>query len=98
MPSLKSLLNYFDAKCSVCGVNSRIADLEIDHITPLFRGGEDITENIRILCYNHHRLRHTPKNRRGKLSSEEREIWRLLNNGNVKYSPSLTFVTSSNKE
>lgn len=44
--------NYLCEMCKAKGI-TRIAD-EVDHITPLAKGGQDIDENTRNLCQEHH--------------------------------------------
>lgn len=44
--------SYLCEMCQAKGI-TRIAD-EVDHITPLAKGGQDIDENTRNLCQEHH--------------------------------------------
>jgi hypothetical protein len=37
-------------KCSACGVNASEQKLEIDHITPVSKGGSSHTSNLQVLC------------------------------------------------
>lgn len=52
---LKTSLRYAILKrdgfrCVLCGTTAKESLLEIDHITPLARGGETKEENLRTLC------------------------------------------------
>jgi 5-methylcytosine-specific restriction protein A len=51
---IKALRPY----CPHCRAEGRI-DLgkELDHITPLFRGGSNADSNLQLLCVHHHRLK-----------------------------------------
>jgi len=42
-------------KCSVCGDDD--ARLEVEHIAPISRGGNDSLDNLRLVCSKHHRVR-----------------------------------------
>ena len=46
-------------RCSNCGTRGTLDNkLEIDHIIPISKGGTGALNNLRILCYKCHRLRH----------------------------------------
>lgn len=47
------LITKFDGKCAVCGFDEIV---EVHHITPRHRGGQDNPENLIVLCPNHHAL------------------------------------------
>lgn len=38
------------AVCAMCGGEFLPSQVDIDHITPLYQGGEDVPENLQILC------------------------------------------------
>ncbi len=38
-------------KCRKCGVSDRYADLEIDHIIPIAKGGKSTYDNLQTLCH-----------------------------------------------
>jgi len=46
---------YFGVGPNRCEFRYRV---EIHHITPLSRGGQDTIENLVTLCHNHHKLIH----------------------------------------
>lgn len=39
-------------RCKICGRNGRYADLEIDHIKPIAKGGKSTYDNLQTLCRN----------------------------------------------
>jgi len=43
-------LKLYGYRCAFCGVDERDADLTVDHIIPLSRGGGNWQWNIRPLC------------------------------------------------
>jgi len=46
-------------KCQVCGVNLKVDRgffCDTHHVKPLSKGGIDVSENILVLCPNHHRF------------------------------------------
>ena len=49
------LLGLYNNSCQVCGINDKSL-LELSHIQPLSQGGESSTNNMLLLCSNHHRL------------------------------------------
>jgi 5-methylcytosine-specific restriction endonuclease McrA len=58
----ESLKSVYDHRCQVCGMNFRIKYdepfAETHHIHQLSKGGIDISENIVVVCPNHHRIIH----------------------------------------
>lgn len=38
-------------KCRKCGISDRYADLEIDHIIPIAKGGKSTYDNLQTLCH-----------------------------------------------
>ncbi|MCM1043752.1 MAG: HNH endonuclease [Corallococcus sp.] len=38
-------------RCKKCGVSSRYAQLEIDHIVPIAKGGKSVYNNLQTLCH-----------------------------------------------
>lgn len=36
--------------CAGCGIRFLASALDVDHIKPLFKGGEDVDENVQALC------------------------------------------------
>ena len=42
-------------RCAVCGNLFRAVDIEVDHIRPLSKGGQDESYNLQYLCLEHHR-------------------------------------------
>jgi HNH endonuclease len=58
----ESLKSYYENCCQVCGRDFRpdygMAFSETHHIQYLARGGPDVSENIVVLCPNHHRIIH----------------------------------------
>lgn len=54
-PKLKTqLLEKFESKCAHCESTER---LEIDHITPVFRRGDNDINNLQILCRDCHLIK-----------------------------------------
>jgi 5-methylcytosine-specific restriction endonuclease McrA len=54
-PTLKRQLeNKFGSKCAYCESTEK---LEIDHITPVFRKGDNDINNLQILCRNCHLIK-----------------------------------------
>mgnify|MGYP003909116917 CR=1 FL=1 len=37
-------------RCAVCGATPLPSLVDIDHIRPLYQGGEDVPENVQVLC------------------------------------------------
>lgn len=52
----KSLAKEFGPKCNACGLEN-YENLEIDHIQPRSKGGQDIYENYQLLCGNCNRMK-----------------------------------------
>ncbi len=46
-----------DQKCEVCGRRPPEVSLDIDHVIPVSRGGENVYFNLRFLCEHHNRSR-----------------------------------------
>jgi len=46
-----------DQKCEVCGKRPPEVYLEIDHILPVSKGGNEMVLNLRFLCQYHNRAR-----------------------------------------
>ena len=44
----KYIFERHEGCCAVCGVENE--RMQVDHIRPLSQGGEDCTENMRLLC------------------------------------------------
>lgn len=38
------------AKCARCGLEILASAIDVDHIVPLYKGGEDIDGNVQPLC------------------------------------------------
>lgn len=59
---VEALRVMYRGRCQVCGWESRTAHVvdvcEAHHLQWLSRGGDDATENMVLLCPNHHRLVH----------------------------------------
>ncbi len=62
---VKTARELFDFRCACFGCsNSFLKDdgktlyCEVHHITPFCEGGEDILENLSVLCAHHHRMAH----------------------------------------
>lgn len=59
---VRRLYERYGGRCQVCGVNPggryRVDLAEGHHLIWLSRGGEDVPENIAILCPNHHAAVH----------------------------------------
>jgi len=72
----QQLINY-NNECINCGSNER---LQLDHIIPKSRGGEDTLENTQILCF-------VCNNKKNDRIEPERKTWfskRFFPQGNVK--------------
>ena len=46
-----------DQKCEVCGRRPPEVSLDIDHVVPVSRGGDNAYFNLRFLCEHHNRSR-----------------------------------------
>jgi hypothetical protein len=46
-----------DQKCEICGRSPPEVSLDIDHILPVSRGGDNAYLNLRFLCEHHNRSR-----------------------------------------
>ncbi len=44
------LVDRLDYRCQICGDPFEFFDLEVDHIIPLSRGGQNVWDNIQPLC------------------------------------------------
>ena len=47
-----SVLNRDNYKCVFCGRNSKQVSLEIDHIIPFSKGGNNNLDNLQTLCFD----------------------------------------------
>ena len=50
----KSMRRFFHDRCAICGWD--LAPCDVAHIVDRRNGGEDVLENVVMLCPNHHRL------------------------------------------
>lgn len=76
---VEELKRLHDNKCQICGQKLNLGDRfysEVHHIHPLHLKGPDITENMIVLCPNHHILFD-----KGAISLE----LNMLNKANIKY-------------
>lgn len=55
----KKLVKENGRVCSECGNEGRV---EAHHIKPLWKGGEDTRENVRLLCDSCHKKKHSTGN------------------------------------
>ncbi|BCM89310.1 hypothetical protein IAD21_01155 [Abditibacteriota bacterium] len=62
---VKTARELFDFRCTCLGcsnsflkADSKTPYCEVHHITPFCEGGEDILENLSVLCAHHHRMAH----------------------------------------
>lgn len=46
-----------EQKCELCGKKPPEVILEIDHVLPVSKGGNNVTSNLRFLCQHHNRSR-----------------------------------------
>lgn len=46
-----SIYSRDDYRCRCCGISERYAQLEIDHIVPIAKGGKSTYENLQTLCH-----------------------------------------------
>ena len=46
----QALLRKQRHTCQLCGVNSVVSQIEIDHIIPIALGGTNRFENLQLLC------------------------------------------------
>ena len=40
-----------DGRCALCGRKITLSEMTIDHIVPLYRNGENSTNNLQCACY-----------------------------------------------
>ncbi|GAA0430841.1 HNH endonuclease signature motif containing protein [Streptomyces luteireticuli] len=45
------------ATCARCGFAYLPSAVDVDHVTPLARGGEDVEANVQVLCRTCHRIK-----------------------------------------
>ncbi|MEV7844077.1 HNH endonuclease signature motif containing protein [Streptomyces cyaneofuscatus] len=45
------------ARCARCGSLVLAGSVDVDHVQPLARGGEDIDSNVQVLCHPCHQLK-----------------------------------------
>ena len=57
--TVKKIMNRLNIGCSSCGWNQ--ASLDLHHIIPKSKGGNNINSNLTALCPNCHRLAHAGK-------------------------------------
>ena len=50
----RGLILKLGGKCLICGLKD---DLELDHITPLGKGGSNNLINFQLLCIYHHKIK-----------------------------------------
>ena len=46
----KGLAQFQEYRCMFCGARRKLPNLQIDHITPVVRGGSNETQNLQLLC------------------------------------------------
>jgi predicted restriction endonuclease len=51
----KKLMEIHNSKCAIQNCTFNIA-LEIHHLRPVRLGGDDVVENLILLCPNHHAM------------------------------------------
>ena len=66
----EKILGILGRKCQICGFDDVV---EIHHIQPASKGGNEDLSNLAVLCPNHHRMVHIPQFRRS--------VSELLENG-----------------
>ncbi|MFK0294488.1 HNH endonuclease [Streptomyces sp. NPDC090442] len=44
-------------RCATCRMQFLPSAVDVDHITPLSQGGEDVPDNVQILCRPCHKLK-----------------------------------------
>ncbi|MFF2061838.1 HNH endonuclease [Streptomyces sp. NPDC058200] len=42
------------ARCARCGSLALAGSVDVDHVRPLARGGEDTDQNVQVLCHDCH--------------------------------------------
>ncbi|CUW30067.1 HNH endonuclease [Streptomyces sp. SID7810] len=43
--------------CAHCGLSFLASAIDVDHIVPLSRGGEDVDGNVQLLCHSCHKAK-----------------------------------------
>ncbi|MET9425661.1 HNH endonuclease signature motif containing protein [Streptomyces sp. NPDC006540] len=46
----KALNNAGRGTCARCGISYLASALDVDHIHPIHKGGEDVEDNVQALC------------------------------------------------
>ena len=47
----KMIYDKADGRCALCGRKITLSEMTIDHIVPLYRNGENSTNNLQCTCY-----------------------------------------------
>lgn len=71
-------------RCAICDARGGGLKLEVDHVTPLFLGGDDAESNLQLLCWRCHKNKTT----RDRASKEpRRQITRKLTQAELQAFP-----------
>lgn len=54
----RSLARSYGSRCAICGLQSPLAALTLDHIIPRGEGGRNALSNLRLACYRCNHGRH----------------------------------------
>lgn len=83
-----AVIDHVGGRCQQCGKqgtqeNGYWVDLEVDHIQREADGGDHSVENLRVLCYECHDLRHGRRKPRRRPTQRRRGIWIGVNRKNL---------------
>ncbi|WP_274535902.1 HNH endonuclease [Streptomyces sp. CB02923] len=53
----KALRKAGRGACASCGLGYLASAIDVDHIVPLSRGGEDVASNVQLLCKPCHKAK-----------------------------------------
>ena len=93
----KLIYDICRGKCAYCGCDIELKDMQVDHIYPIYRGGEDVLDNMLPACRscNHYKSTLTIDEFRKHLSGLANRLYR----DNVTYRIGLRYgiITTSYK-
>ena len=71
---VREIIRQRGVRCAVCGATEDDSvTIELDHVTPMFLGGDNLLANAQWLCEPHHRAKTRRESAIGKEMAKARE-------------------------